>query len=154
MSAATAALRLGLVGSPNSGKTTLFNALTGLRARVGNYAGVTVERREGDVVLGARRAVVVDLPGLYSLDALSPDEEVVLRVLSGELAPPPDALVVVAIDAPPELARRLEALGFLPATEVSCRRRAPLGDPRVYELRGTQLCLRRSEAARIQVERR
>ena len=62
--------------------------------------------------------------------------------------------VVVAIDAPPELARRLEALGFLPATEVSCRRRAPLGDPRVYELRGTQLCLRRSEAARIQVERR
>jgi ferrous iron transport protein A len=62
--------------------------------------------------------------------------------------------VVVAIDAPPALARRFEALGFLPATEVSCRRRAPLGDPRVYELRGTQLCLRRSEAARIRVEPR
>jgi len=89
-------LRLGLIGSPNSGKTTLFNALTGLRARVGNYPGVTVERREGTVSLGARTAVVVDLPGIYSLDPLSPDEEVVDRVLAGELAPRPDALVLVA----------------------------------------------------------
>ena len=54
----------------------------------------------------------------------------------------------------PRSSTRLEALGFLPATEVRCRRRAPLGDPRVYELRGTQLCLRRSEAARIKVELR
>jgi ferrous iron transport protein B len=89
-------LRLGLIGSPNSGKTTLFNALTGLRARVANYPGVTVERREGVLSLGARSAVVVDLPGTYSLDPLSPDEEVVLRVLAGELAPRPDALVLVA----------------------------------------------------------
>ena len=59
---------------------------------------------------------------------------------------------VVALDAAPELAARLGALGFLPATEVHCRRRAPLGDPRVYELRGVQLCLRRSEAARVLVE--
>jgi len=64
-----------------------------------------------------------------------------------------DRARVVALDAPPALAARLTALGFLPATEVRCRRRAPLGDPRVYELRGVQLCLRRSEARRIQVER-
>jgi ferrous iron transport protein A len=61
---------------------------------------------------------------------------------------------VVALDATPELAARLTALGFLPATEVRCRRRAPLGDPRVYELRGTQLCLRSSEARRVLVEPR
>jgi len=89
-------LRLGLLGAPNSGKTTVFNALTGLRARVGNYPGVTVERREGDVELGGRRAVVIDLPGTYSLDPLSPDEAVVSRVLAGELDAAPDALVVVA----------------------------------------------------------
>jgi ferrous iron transport protein B len=88
-------LRLGLLGSPNSGKTTLFNALTGLRARVGNYPGVTVERREGHADVG-RPAVVVDLPGTYSLDPLSPDEEVVNRVLDGDLALRPDALVIVA----------------------------------------------------------
>jgi len=60
-------LRLGLVGSPNSGKTTLFNALTGLRAKVANYPGVTVELREGEISLAARRVVVMDLPGTYSL---------------------------------------------------------------------------------------
>ncbi len=89
-------LRLGLIGSPNSGKTTLFNALTGLRARVGNYPGVTVERREGDLEIDGRRVVVVDLPGTYSLDPLSPDEAVVRRVLDGELTERPDALLVVA----------------------------------------------------------
>ena len=99
MSTETAAipgtLRLGLVGSPNSGKTTLFNALTGLHARVGNYPGVTVERREGPCQLGGRRAVVVDLPGTYSLDPVSPDEEIIGRVLDGELGPAPNALVMV-----------------------------------------------------------
>jgi ferrous iron transport protein B len=97
LAASTAApLRFGLLGSPNSGKTTLFNGLTGLRARVGNYPGVTVERREGVLRLGTRRAVVIDLPGTYSLEPLSPDEGVVRRVLAGELSDPPDALVVVA----------------------------------------------------------
>jgi ferrous iron transport protein B len=97
-----AVLRLGLVGSPNSGKTTLFNALTGLRAKVGNYPGVTVERREGEApglsATAGRRTIVVDLPGTYSLTPISRDEEVVSQLLAGELAevPAPDALVVVA----------------------------------------------------------
>ena len=96
--AAPATLRLGLVGSPNGGKTTIFNALTGLRAKVGNYAGVTVERREGETTLDGRRAVVIDLPGTYSLNPIGPDEAVVMRVLRGEIegVAAPDALVVVA----------------------------------------------------------
>ncbi|MEN8160969.1 MAG: FeoA family protein, partial [Myxococcota bacterium] len=68
--------------------------------------------------------------------------------------PPGGRAIVVDVDAPPALRARLEALGFLPRTEVRCRRRAPLGDPRVYELRGTQLCLRRTEAARIRIRPR
>ncbi|HVP28435.1 MAG TPA: ferrous iron transporter B [Myxococcota bacterium] len=91
-------LRLGLVGSPNSGKTTIFNALTGLRAKVGNYPGVTVERREGGADLDGHRAILIDLPGTYSLAPVSEDEAVVSRLLAGELegVEPPDALVVVA----------------------------------------------------------
>ena len=94
-------LRLGLIGSPNSGKTTLFNALTGLRARVGNYPGVTVERREGDARtegLDGRRIRVIDLPGTYSLAPISPDEAVVSRLLAGELpgVAAPDALLMIA----------------------------------------------------------
>ncbi len=89
-------LRLALLGSPNSGKTTLFNALTGLRAKVGNYSGVTVERREGEIVIEGRRAVVVDLPGTYSLHPTSPDEQIVNRVLDGELGDAPEALIIVA----------------------------------------------------------
>jgi ferrous iron transport protein B len=91
-----APLRLGLLGSPNSGKTTLFNALTGLRARVANYPGVTVERRESEILLDGRRVAVVDLPGTYSLTPLSPDEEIALGVLRGEVDVRPDALAVVA----------------------------------------------------------
>jgi ferrous iron transport protein B len=100
VSAAEATVRLGLIGSPNSGKTTLFNALTGLRARVGNYPGVTVERREGDVASNGERVRVIDLPGTYSLAPLSEDEAVVRRVLDGSIAevPPPDGLVLT-VDA-------------------------------------------------------
>ena len=91
-------LRLGLIGSPNAGKTTLFNALTGLRARVGNYPGVTVEIREGRTAFGGRDAIVVDLPGTYSLDPISEDERLVSDMLAGRhpSAPKPDALILVA----------------------------------------------------------
>ena len=83
MSAAPAAalttgpVRLALVGSPNTGKTTLFNALTGSAARVGNYPGVTVERREGALVRSERDVRILDLPGTYCLDGETPDEKVV-----------------------------------------------------------------------------
>lgn len=98
LDAAPADLRLGLIGSPNSGKTTLFNALTGLRAKVGNYPGVTVERREGKLRIDGRSAVVIDLPGTYSLDPISPDEAIVGQVIDGAIpdTPAPDALVIVA----------------------------------------------------------
>ena len=89
---------IALVGSPNSGKTTLFNALTGLRAKTGNYPGVTVDRREGICRDEDRKVRLVDLPGTYSLHAISEDEAVSVQVLKGEFAgvEAPDAIVVVA----------------------------------------------------------
>ncbi len=85
-----------LAGNPNAGKTTLFNALTGSRARTGNYPGVTVERRVGSLHIEGRDAVhLVDLPGTYSLTARSPEEQVAVDALlpaSGHL---PDAVIVV-----------------------------------------------------------
>jgi ferrous iron transport protein B len=78
-------LRVALVGSPNAGKTTLFNWLTGSSARVGNYAGVTVERREGVLRHAERDVRVLDLPGTYGLLGETPDEKVVEQVLEGTL---------------------------------------------------------------------
>ncbi|EZQ12307.1 ferrous iron transport protein B [Acinetobacter sp. Ver3] len=81
------ALRVALVGNPNCGKTSLFNHLTGTRQKVGNYAGVTVERKIGHFTLNSGKAVrVLDLPGTYSLDATSPDEEITRDVVYGKIA--------------------------------------------------------------------
>lgn len=78
--------QVALVGSPNCGKTSLFNQLTGTRQKVANYAGVTVERKEGRLTLPSGRTVsILDLPGAYSLDAASPDEAVTRAVCLGEL---------------------------------------------------------------------
>lgn len=75
-----------LVGNPNTGKSTLFNALTGLRQKVGNYPGVTVARKSGICDCGDNLKIeLIDLPGLYSLSAVSPDEQVVADVLSGNI---------------------------------------------------------------------
>ena len=90
-----------VAGSPNAGKSALFNALTGARQKVGNYPGVTVERHSGRLTLADGRPVeMVDLPGAYSLDPASPDEAVTRDVLLGRQKGErtPDALVIV-IDA-------------------------------------------------------
>lgn len=87
-----------LVGAPNTGKTTLFNALTGSRAKVGNYAGVTVERREGKIQGIENSVCLIDLPGTYSLNPETLDEQVVEDMLSGRLhgERTPDAILVIA----------------------------------------------------------
>lgn len=91
-----------LTGNPNCGKTTLFNALTGLRAKVGNYAGVTVERKEGRL-LGVPADLsprVLDLPGTYSLSPQSLDEQISRDVLLNRLSElPAPSLVVIVVDA-------------------------------------------------------
>jgi len=91
-----------LTGNPNSGKTTVFNGLTGMRAKVGNYAGVTVERKEGRL-LGAPtelNASVLDLPGTYSLSPQSLDEQISRDVLLNRLPElPAPSLILVVVDA-------------------------------------------------------
>jgi ferrous iron transport protein B len=92
-------LRLALVGNPNCGKTALFNRLTGARQKVANYAGVTVERKEGQFASGAGVSYrVVDLPGAYSLNAMTPDEAITRDVLFGARTDDaiPDVIVLVA----------------------------------------------------------
>ncbi len=96
-----AGLTIALAGNPNCGKTTIFNALTGLRQKVANYPGVTVEKKTGRCKLpGGAWADVIDLPGTYSLISRSPDERVAMEVLRGlrKDTPAPDAVVVV-VDA-------------------------------------------------------
>ncbi|MFM1783212.1 MAG: FeoB small GTPase domain-containing protein, partial [Gammaproteobacteria bacterium] len=73
-------LNVALVGNPNCGKTALFNLLTGSRQKVANYAGVTVERKEGQFVLDQSQVRILDLPGAYSLKAASPDEEITRQI--------------------------------------------------------------------------
>ncbi len=86
-----------VAGNPNSGKTTLFNALTGANARIGNYPGITVEVLTGHLKLpGAGRARLVDIPGTYSLNARSPDEEVAINTVLGRKGiKRPDAVLLV-----------------------------------------------------------
>ena len=101
MMGATWDLNVALVGNPNSGKTALFNRLTGSRQKVANYPGVTVERKEGFFASADGRQVrILDLPGTYSLQAASPDEEVTYQVCSGShVSEPAPDLIVCVIDA-------------------------------------------------------
>lgn len=93
-----------LAGNPNTGKTTLFNALSGQAARVGNYPGITVERRAASITVYTRdgakkKAELVDLPGAYSLSARSPEERITLEAILGLGVNPRPSLVVLVVDA-------------------------------------------------------
>ncbi len=95
-----AAKGVALVGNPNAGKTALFNALTGMRAKTANYPGITVDVRKGAMRLGDESVDLIDLPGLYSLDALTPEEKVAADVLHGRVdSQPRPAVVVLVLDA-------------------------------------------------------
>ena len=89
--------RVVLVGNPNTGKSTLFGALSGMAVRTGNYAGVTIEKKVGRIPHASMPVELVDLPGTYSLSPRSPDELVAVRVLTGDLAgePVPELIVCV-----------------------------------------------------------
>ena len=96
-----------LIGNPNAGKTALFNALTGLRAKTANFPGTTVDYRVGELSKTSRHVRLIDLPGLYSLDALSPEEEVTERVLRGEVEKIGTADVVLQVIDSTHLERNL-----------------------------------------------
>ncbi len=109
---------IALVGAPNSGKTTLFNGITGLRQKVANYPGVTVEKKEGWLNSGGRLLRLLDLPGIYSLEAQTPEELVACSILSpgSSYERRPDALLVVldgsALERSLALFASLTALGL------------------------------------------
>ncbi|HEX7445984.1 MAG TPA: ferrous iron transport protein B [Pirellulales bacterium] len=110
MSASTISARtltVALIGNPNTGKSTLFNALAGVRQRVGNYPGVTVEKKLGQMQHGEQRFVLIDLPGTYSLAPRSPDEMVAVDVLLGRRDDAPAIDVVLCIVDASNLERNL-----------------------------------------------
>src|SRR2546421_7592925 len=93
--AAARTLTVALIGNPNTGKSTLFTVLAGVRQRIGNYPGVTVEKKVGHAEIDGRRFAFVDLPGTYSLAPRSPDEMVAVDVLLGRRSdtPVPDVVL-------------------------------------------------------------
>ena len=99
MSTAHASCNLALLGNPNCGKTALFNLLTGSRQKVANYPGVTVDRKEGELITpSGKQFRILDLPGAYSLNAVSIDEEITRDVVLGTRADEqrPDLIVCVS----------------------------------------------------------
>src|SRR5436853_328605 len=100
-------LTVALIGNPNTGKSTLFTALAGVRQRIGNYPGVTVEKKVGHAEIDGRRFAFVDLPGTYSLAPRSPDEMVAVDVLLGHQKEEPRPDVVVALVDASNLERNL-----------------------------------------------
>src|ERR1700689_209389 len=136
MDAATSAPSplIALVGNPNCGKTALFNILTGSRQKVANYAGVTVERKEGSLLTpSGKRVRILDLPGAYSLDPLTPDEQVTADVLLGRRAGESQPDFVVCVADATNLRQNLRLV-------LSLKR---LGLPMVVALNMTDIALRK-----------
>src|SRR5258708_2919576 len=139
---APAQLTVALAGNPSSGKTALFNALTGLRQKVANYPGITVEKKTGRCAMpDGRSAEVVDLPGTYSLISSSPDELVAMQVLRGLRADTPPPGVIVAVVDASNLARNLYLVSQL----------LELGKPLVVALNMMDIAARRGIAIDIPV---
>ena len=93
-------IKVALVGNPNTGKSTLFNVLTGLNQKIGNFPGVTVDKKTGFCILpDGRTAEIIDLPGTYSLYPKSQDESIVFSVLADQANPLRPDLVIVILDA-------------------------------------------------------
>src|SRR5687767_1922789 len=91
--------KIALVGNPNSGKSSLFNHLTGLNQKIGNFPGVTVEKRSGICTLGnGGQAEIIDLPGIYSIYPRSLDEQIVAEVLLDHHSPSTPDKVIVIVD--------------------------------------------------------
>jgi ferrous iron transport protein B len=120
--------RVALVGSPNAGKTSVFNHLTGLRAKTGNYPGVTVGRSVGTTTVDDVAIAVEDLPGTYSLDPISPDEQVVTDLLAGKYPDigRPDAVVLVADVT--TLRRSILLIGQVLRLDLPCLLALTMGD--------------------------
>jgi ferrous iron transport protein B len=120
--------RVALVGSPNAGKTSVFNHLTGLRAKTGNYPGVTVGRSVGTTHVDGVATAVEDLPGTYSLDPISPDEQVVTDLLAGNYPDidRPDAVVLVADST--TLRRSIMLIGQVLRLDLPCLLTLTMGD--------------------------
>jgi ferrous iron transport protein B len=137
---------IALVGNPNCGKTALFNILTGSRQKVANYAGVTVERKEGSLLTpSGLRVRVLDLPGAYSLDPLTPDEQVTADVLLGRRAGETQPDFVVCVTDATNLRQNLRLV-------LSLKR---LGLPMVVALNMTDIARRKGiaiDAARLSGE--
>ena len=91
-------IKVALIGNPNTGKTSLFNQITGLNQQVGNYPGVTVDKKEGLSKLSStQNALITDLPGTYSINPTSIDESIVLKtLLKKDIKESPDVILVVA----------------------------------------------------------
>ena len=167
---------IALAGNPNCGKTTMFNALTGANQYVGNWPGVTVEKKEGKVKGNKEDNItVVDLPGIYSLSPytleevvsrdflLNEDPDVIIDLvdatniernlyLTTQLIETGVPVVVSKITGDPAYKRRIMDMGITKGSEVYIRKVAPLGDPVETTIRGYVLSLRKHDAACVEVK--